>query len=271
MVIYADVLFLVNFIFNYPALLILGKAMKLRVRQWRICLGGAVGALGSTLIFCAEIQSMLLKIPLAFLMIFCAYGWQGKQTFSVFAAFLLITAAVSGLASALVSAVSIGSDSAIRNGIVYFDISGKLLFMILLVVYPTICLLSKGLRARKNRKVYPTVIERAGKSVSVEALFDSGNKLKEPMTGRPVVVAEWEAVKDLFETPAEFSQLPEKIEEYRLWLIPYSALGKTDGRIFAFLADRISIEKQVTERVFIGVTNQTFAREYHALLNADLI
>ncbi len=268
MVIYADVLFLVNFIFNYPALLVLGKAMKLRVRQWRICAGGAVGAAGSTLIFCAA-HSTLWKLPLAFLMILCAYGRRGKQTFSVFAAFLVIMAAVSGLTAALASAVSAGG--AISNGIVYFDISGRLLFAILLAAYPAVCLLSKGLRARKNRRIYPAVIERAGRSVCVGALFDSGNKLKEPITGRPVVVAEWDAVKNLFESPPEFSHLPEKMEEYRLWLIPYNALGKTGGRIFAFPADRIKIENQITERVFIGVTNQTFSREYQALLNADLI
>lgn len=223
------------------------------------------------MIFCFGAQYIFLKALLAFLMILCAYGWMGKKTLSVFAAFLLIMAAVSGIVTVFISLISTGTDSVIRNGIVYFDISGTLLFLILFAAYPIICLLSRGLKSQKNRTIYLTRIERSGKSVSLNALFDSGNKLKEPITGRPVVVAEWEAVKDLFESPVDFEMLIDRAEDYRLWLIPYHALGKSDGRIFAFLADKIQIDKQITERVFIGVTGQTLSKEYQALLNADLI
>lgn len=272
MVIYADVLFFINLIFNCITLIILGKAAKLRVKARRIIAAGAAGAAGTVVIFCLEAHYALLKALLAALMILCAYGLMDiKRISSVFAAFWLINAAVSGISAVLISLVSTGTDSVIKNGILYFDISGTLLFSILLVSYPLICLLSRGLRSRKNRAVYRAVIEKAGRSVYVDALFDSGNRLKEPITGRPVVVAEWTAVRDLFEAPVDFSELENKIEEYRLWIIPYNALGKTDGRIFAFPADRIQIEKRVTEHVFIGITDQMFAKEYHALLNADLI
>lgn len=271
MVIYADVLFLINLIFDYMALTILGKFMKLYIKQWRVILGSALGAAGTVLIFCFGAQHVFLKAALAFVMILCAYGYEGRRTLKIFAAFLLIMAAISGIVTMLISVIPLGSDSVIRNGIVYFDISGVLLFVFLLIAYPLICLLSKGIRERKNRTVYLTKIERSGKTVTVNALFDSGNKLKEPITGRPVVVAEWEAVRELFEESVEFEQILDKAEEYKLWLIPYHALGNGSGRIFAFMADRIQIEKQVTERVFIGITDETFSKEYKALLNAELI
>lgn len=271
MVIYADVLFLVNFISDYMALIILGKFMKLRIRQWRVIAGSAVGAAGTVLIFCANAQHLFFKIFLAFVMILCAYGFHGKQTASVYAAFLLVMASVSGAVTLMVSVIPIGVNSVIKNGVVYFDISGALLLAILLIAYPSVWIISKGIRSRKNRSVYQARIERSGKNVTVNALFDSGNQLREPITKRPVVVAEWSAVRTLFDESVGFEELLDKAEEYRLWLIPYRALGSSDGRIFAFLADRIQIEKQVTERVFIGVTGEIISKEYQALLNADLI
>lgn len=271
MVIYADVMFFINLIFDYMALMVLGKIMKLRVRQWRIAASGALGAAGTVMLFCMDVSHVFLKLLLALVMIICAYGFSGKRTLSVFAAFLLIMAAVSGVVTAAVSVISTGTDSVIKNGIVYFDISGALLFIILLAAYPIICILSKGMRERRNRTVYLAEIERSGEKVTLSALFDSGNKLKEPITKRPVVVAEWESVRALFETDAEFETVVSKSDEYRLWVIPYHALGNSDGIIFAFLADRIQVDKRVTERVFIGITDQKFSNEYQALLNADLI
>lgn len=271
MVIYADVLFLINIIFDFLTLIILGKSMKLSIRKLRVVMGSAVGAAGTVVIFALEINSALLKAALAFVMIICAYGWAGRKMISRFAVFLLITASTSGIAAALISLIPTGTDSVIKNGIIYFDISGRLFLLILLAVYPILCILSKGIKSRVNRRTYMAEIKRDGRSVAVNALFDSGNTLKEPITGRPVVIAEWNAVKGLFENPVEFELLSDKMEDYKLWIVPYHALGKKQGRIFAFMADRIQIEEKVTERIFIGVTDQKLSEEYKALLNAELI
>jgi stage II sporulation protein GA (sporulation sigma-E factor processing peptidase) len=271
MVIYADTLFAINLIFDYLALLILGKIMKLEIKQWRIFIGGAAGALGSMIIFCLDYDTAILKAVLAYIMILCAYKLKRKNIIPCFAIFLLILAAISGMTVMIISLLPLGTESILKNGMVYFDISGKLLFLILICVYPIICFVSKFLIKRKNRKIYNAVIEKSGKSVSISALFDSGNILKEPITARPVVVAEWNSVKCLFENPVEFDLLIEKAEEYKLWIIPYYALGTGNGRIFAFMADRIIVDDKVTEKVFIGVTNQKLSSEYQALLNSELI
>lgn len=271
MVIYADVLFFINLIFNYMTLIILGKFMKLYIKQLRIIISGAIGAIGTVIIFCLDAPGAALKYILAAVMILCAYGYHGKRTLSVFAAFALVMAAVTGVTALLMSIFPLGTDSVIKNGILYFDISGGLLFFSMIAAYPLVCLLSKGMRERKNRTVYRARIEKSGRCVAVNALFDSGNKLKEPITGRPVVVAEWGAVRGLFENSVEFEQILDKAEEYKLWVIPYKSLGNGSGSIFAFPADRIHVEKQVTEHVFIGVTDERFSNEYQALLNADLI
>lgn len=271
MVIYADVLFFINLVFDYMALILLGKVMKLRIKQWRVTLGSTVGAAGTVVVFCLDIKHIFPKAAIAFLMILCAYGRMGKKILSVFSAFLLMLAAISGVTAAIISVFSTGTDSIIKNGIVYFDISGKLLFVILLAAYPIICMLAKSIKSRRPGRFYLTTIELANRSVSLTALFDSGNILKEPITGKPVVVAEWSKVKALFDEPVDFDRLAEKMEEYRLWIIPYKALGKNNGKIFAFLADRIRIDEQITERVFVGITSGTLTGEYQALLNADLL
>lgn len=271
MVIYADEMFFINFIFNYLALFILGKSMKLCIKKIRLLAAAAAGALCAVALFCLNTDLMIVKAGLAFIMIICAYGWNGRYIIYRFGVFLIILAAISGTVILLISLSPNAVNSVIKNGIIYFNISGKRFFVIFILSYPVVSLLYKGLKEWRNRKLYTTMIQRGNRTITVKALFDSGNKLKEPITGKPVMIAEWNTVKNLFENPVEFEALIEKAEEYKLWIIPYHALGNMNGRILAFLADRILVDEKVIERVFVGITEQKISGEYNALLNADLL
>ena len=85
------------------------------------------------------------------------------------------------------------------------------------------------------------------------------------------MIAEWDAVKNLFDAPCEYDEILDNAQALKLWIVPYRALGKKDGRIFAFLADRISVDEKNTEKIFVGITNQKLAKEYNALLNCEFI
>ena len=125
------------------------------------------------------------------------------------------------------------------------------------------------------------------KTVTTIAMVDTGNMLKEPITGKPVVVVEAEILKEIL--PKEILQniediiggeIDEKIKNQyisRLKLIPYSSLGKQNGMLLGVKADKIKIKKQdeisEVDDVIIGIYTKSLAKkgEYRALIGIEMI
>ena len=82
----------------------------------------------------------------------------------------------------------------------------------------------KMFKNRKNKKYYILNVTHNDRTITVSALFDSGNLLKEPITGKYVSILEWEAAKELFDTEIEFSDIENYIEDMKLWAVPFNSL-----------------------------------------------
>ena len=122
------------------------------------------------------------------------------------------------------------------------------------------------------------------------AMIDSGNILKEPITGTPVIVVESTLLEEAL--PREILNNLEKIiggdfegvkedikKEYltRLKLIPYSSLGKQNGMLVGIKPEYIEIENEEQikkiENVIIGIYNKSLTKkgEYRALVGIELL
>ena len=121
-------------------------------------------------------------------------------------------------------------------------------------------------------------------------MIDSGNILKEPITGTPVIVVESTLLEEAL--PREILNNLEKIiggdlegikeetkKEYltRLKLIPYSSLGKQNGMLVGIKPEYIEIENEEQikkiENVIIGIYNKSLTKkgEYRALVGIELL
>jgi len=78
------------------------------------------------------------------------------------------------------------------------------------------------------------LIALKGKSVNLRALIDTGNRLREPISGLPVIIAESEALKPLF-SDLSFDRLPCR-------QVAFGALGGR-GTIRAFRPDCVLIRR----------------------------
>ena len=128
------------------------------------------------------------------------------------------------------------------------------------------------------------------KSVITRAMVDTGNMLKDPITGNPVIVVESSLLEEIL--PNEILQNIDNIiggeignvtEEIRnkyitkLKLIPYSSLGKQNGMLLGIKADKIEIikdeEKLQKDNVIIGIYTKSLTKrgEYRALVGIELI
>ena len=278
MVIYADVIFIINFISSYIMLYILAKTVsKIRLRKIRIMSASFLGALCATIIFCVEMPSyiaFILRFLSVFLMIFTAFFVQRKRIGEQITYFILMSGimifAMIMLTAVMKSTVSV----IIKSGIVYFDIPPKTFLFAFTLSYFVMLFFVKVFKNRKNKKYYIMSVTHNDRTVTVTALFDSGNLLREPITGKYVSILEWESVRELFGVDYDFSDIGKHAEDMKLWVVPFNTLGNPSGILFAFLADNITIpeEKKTLEKSFIGIYGNALSKDekYHALINAGL-
>ena len=118
---------------------------------------------------------------------------------------------------------------------------------------------------------------------SFQALCDTGNQLLDPLTGRPVLIVEWNSISSLF--PSEIKnhitcrsfRSPEEILTYfnqffpgSFFLIPFQCVGSEHGLLLAFRSERILSDKKRVP-VTVAITGTTLGTdcEYSALTSMD--
>lgn len=123
------------------------------------------------------------------------------------------------------------------------------------------------------------------KSIYINAIIDTGNFLKEPITKKPVIVVQKDALIDMI--PANILNNLERIVngeivdlgEYisKIRLIPFMSLGKENGILLGIKIDELAIEttdKTINSKdVIMGIYNGNLTKngKYKALLGLELL
>ena len=260
MEIYADVIFFVNFIFSYVLLYILGKFVNtVKIKKLRLAVAAVIGGISSAIIFCIEMPmwiSYVLRCVAMFLMITTAYFEKRKNILNQMLWFVMLGGIMMFVMIMLVSLTGKTIGMAINNGIVYFDINSKVFAVSLGISCIMMIFFVKMFKNRKNKKYYILNVTHNDRTITVSALFDSGNLLKEPITGKYVSILEWEAAKELFDTEIEFSDIENYIEDMKLWAVPFNSLGNSSDVLFAFLADEINRTSPKTQSALLEVMEE---------------
>ena len=103
------------------------------------------------------------------------------------------------------------------------------------------------------------------KVYQVRGLIDTGNGLRDPISGQPVSVLEQKMAKKLLEEKKE--------KNFRY--VPYRTIGKTKGVLPVFRVDRMCIHRnteQWIETPLIGISEEEISAkgEYEMILNPNL-
>ncbi|WP_265450421.1 sigma-E processing peptidase SpoIIGA, partial [Clostridium sp. cpc1] len=127
---------------------------------------------------------------------------------------------------------------------------------------------------------------------NIVALVDTGNSLKEPISQRPVIIVEFFAIKDLLPEKVQNLFLEnedldldeitdimiESVDEIKLRIIPFKAIGTENGMLLGFKPDEIlimdeSTEKKIEEEIVVGIYNNKLSNDnkYKGLLNPEIL
>lgn len=278
MVVYADVVFFINFVSSYILLYLLGRIVNvMRPKQLRLMIASAIGGAAAALIFCTSLRRwelLAIRAAAALIMVFVSFFTTKKSVIRQLVWFFIMSGIMISAMVFLLSVIKGRTGMMLKDGIMYFDLPPKIFLLSFALSYLILIFCLRVFKNRENKKYYIMSVTHNDKTITVSALFDSGNLLKEPVTGKYVSILEWEEAKKLFDATFPFDEITDHLEDMKLWVIPYTTLGggKT---MFAFLADDVSLpeEKKDIGRSFIGIYGSSLSKnkEYSALLNAGLI
>lgn len=187
-----------------------------------------------------------------------------------------------GVSLGLISMTAFGLNrSALRRGVLFvllsmamgglvvsFDTGNFLGIVLCAVCLALLC--QMGFQGKAvPRQLVNVTIRRAGKEVKLLALRDTGNTLRDPVTGQPVLVAGPETAWELAGlSPDELSDPVGTLAAVPipgLRLIPYHAVGSANGMLLALHCDSVMIGKESGGEL-VAFSPQSFPDgEYQAL------
>lgn len=282
-VVYIDSLFLLNFVVNYLLLLAAARLAGEVIRRLRLAGGAALGALYAAAIFFPGMQFLLhplCKLGAAVLMLLVGFGGSRR--------FLRVTLVFFGVSAAFgggIFAIELfgGRGLTLKNGIFYSGMDLRLILLSAAVCYVLITLvLNRTARHIGRRETAPAVISWGDRTVALTALVDTGNTLTDPVTNRPVMVAEGEKLSGLFpsgsapdtetlrDPVAALERLSVGAERGRYRLLPYQAVGVDCGLLLALRADRVRVGDEDYGGILVALspTRLSDGGGYSALIGA---
>ena len=187
MTIYLDLLFLLNFIYDLLLLLTVSVTLKRNTKFKRILLGSFFGAI-STFIILIPLNKyllLILKILTSVIMLIITYSFKNIKYFFNNLLYLYMT-------------------SVILAGFLYFLKLefNNLSYLISLSIAPLILYLyikeQKKLKEIINYYKKVIVTFKNNKTLSLNGFIDSGNKLKDPITGKYIILVNKKTLKGIY-------------------------------------------------------------------------
>ncbi len=279
MVVYADVLLIVNLFVNYALLLCSSMIMKKHTQRLRILLGAAIGAFYGFVVFLPELPSLAefaLRFAATVLIVLGAFGYKNLPSFlRSFFTFFAVSFAFGGIMLVLwVTVAPIGM--IYNNGAVYFDIDLAVLAVSTVVSFAVVSLIAHfTARRAPNDSIALVKIAYKGKEVKLTALVDTGNSLTETFSGFPVVLGEAESLEKIIpDAVRDFLNGEDVSSSSEMRLVVHKTVSGT-GVLPVFRPDYIEVKSVShnvkTSEVYVAVTKNNLARgEYEMILNPAL-
>jgi stage II sporulation protein GA (sporulation sigma-E factor processing peptidase) len=289
--IYWDVLFLTNFAVNYILLAAAGKLSSRTISHWRLLVSSLLGsayAVSALVVPLRAAYSLPARVAFGLLMVALSYPEaRGAALARVTFSFFLCSAVTAGTALAL---QSLGNGSVVAaslfsgHAVVHWYVVA--LSLAVLAALPVIAKMN-GYSHLKRLPLMNIEVSIGGKTLGITGLVDTGNNLRDPVSGLPVIVIDWDALRGLMppEVSAFFMStwdaiplaLPETSVGTRLRLIPYESLSGKRGVLPGFRPDRLALVGKNGLRVFknaiVCASGERLSPSglYQALLHPDLV
>ena len=296
MIVYLDVVLIENLCMNYIILFATSYILKIERNHIRIILSAFLGGIYAIAAYMEILEiysNIFLKIILSIIMVYLAFNPKSiKQLLKELVFFYLISFVFGGCAFALLYFVK-PQNILIRNGTYVGTYPLKIAILGGIVGFTITVIALKLIKSRISKKdIFCNIDIYFGKNnIKTIAILDTGNMLKDPITQMPVIIVEKEILKEILpdiilnnlgkiiggDVPKQVfeDENLEYITKFRV--IPFSSIGKQNGMLLGFKADKLIISRdenvQTIKNVIIGIYEYRLSKknEYSALIGIDIL
>lgn len=284
MVIYLDVLILINLYVTYFQILAVSVFTHRKTVWYRKLSAAGIGAVASLSIFIPQemvLTLTLLKIFLCALIAFVAFGYTGFRAYAVSVLFLMLVSFVFSGLMLCVWLFAVPMKMLFINGTVYFGVDTMTIILSTCAAYGVVRIIRYILD--KNGKTdgkYTVIIKNNGRECRLSALADSGNGMVDCFSGLPVIVCRRDMCADVSPPAIEMIENNSDISDIGTQMIkgvrimPFSTVGK-GGLICMFKAESVVIDDETNEEKYpvnalIGIVIGG-RQEYEAIFNPKIL
>ncbi len=283
--VYADLTFLINLVMDFLILWAAGKMSGIKLIFSRLLIGAAAGGLysvGNLFPILSFFYSVPLKILFSMALVYIALrpaGWENFKKACLYFYGISFLAAGSTMALCFL----------------YPGGSGELSYVWLPAGVLSIVAVGYYGKRYMQMKVIPELLQfnvkiRFNNDIcSGQGFLDTGNSLRDPVTNRPVVVAEYQFIEKLL--PEDLKQVMEGINNEtreldaladtswanRLRLIPFTSIGRKNGLLIGVRSDEIVVsagKKNLQHaNLVIGIYRDRLSRDgkYQMLIPSEIL
>lgn len=286
--VYADLSLIINFIMDAAILWAAARLTGLKFKWARIsaaALMGAVYAVGFLFYSYHILYSLPLKILFSFLLILLAFYPQHWRDLKKALLYFY-----------LISFIAAGAVTGLPNLIMGMEKQGGSLDVLWIVAGIAVALMV-GWQGKKYlfTKVIPELlnfmvhIKFDGQEISGQGFLDTGNMLRDPLTENPVLIAEYNWLKQylpldlikVFENSLNETELLTSAADSswaaRLRIIPFSSIGRQNGLLLGIRTDEVRLkignEYIYRKNLIVAIYQEKLSLEgnYHLLIPAEIV
>ena len=293
MIVYLDIIFFENVLMNYIIIFTTGMILKNEFKRRNVLLASCIGAIYSILMYLNILKitsNFIMKIVLSIVIIKIAFNPKKRKTFfKNLLMFYLVSFIFGGCIFALMYIVK-PQYIQIRNGVFVGTYPIKIAIAGGIVAYVVTQISFKMIKTKINKKdmIYTLEIFYKEKSIQIHGMLDTGNLLKDPITGTPVIIVQKDKLLNLFSQnilnniekilggDVKFTIDEEEIFS-KVRILPFSSIGNENGMLVGIKVDYINILIDETSKkmkdVIIGIYNKKITKndEYSAIFGLDIL
>lgn len=286
---YVDILFLINFLMVYFIFFITNKLTKTKASKKRLCLGAFVASFlyvltVSFIPFYKFLSFFIICAIFIFSIIICFKPYNVKHFFKLFFLVNTIAFCIGGFSIALFYYTKFGYYFSLT--LKHFPVKILLLSTVTTYICIKIFLVWYKKIVVKKQSFYKITLHKDNQKITLNALLDTGNNLTEPITKKPVIVADFNAIKSILPEQLKlifYNNQQDNLEKLltlqhtvHLRLIPFKSIGKQNGLLIGTKIDKLKIHTQndliITDAI-VAISNFNLSNDnfYNALLNPELL
>ena len=284
MTIYLDIVFLENLFMNFCIIYASSLFSNKKKSIYRMIIAGIIGSLYYVAILIPQTYFLtytIFKVLLSIIMVLVAFKYTDLYSFVQDLVIFLITSCMFG-------GVMYGLYYYIFNKLTipYYPVKLIIFGAGFVIILLKVCIHRIRCNMAYRKIMYSVEISLNGRTKKIKGFLDTGNSLKDPITSNPILLVNFEVVKNIL--PKDVVTVCQnnlysltslsKESERRVRLLPYISVGNQNGLMLGYKMDKIKIyltneENIVLDNALIGIntTKLNNQNDFDALLSIELL